>query len=430
MSNRTVTAMILSLAIGAASFPGGASGQLLSASTAALATSNNYTALARGFTAIALNPAGLAMPGNPGFSFSFPTLPVELGLGLNALTISDVNAVEGLALPDSTRDAWLTSVIAEEGFTARAGLAITEFALSVGPVGFQVSTVAQADATMAPDAFELAMYGNAGRTGTARDMTLDGTGVNGWAATTFAVALGIPLPDVQNGTFAAGATLKYTLGHVVVTGGDDGTSFIQGHPIMMDLSLPSIAPDSFTVNNGSGVGLDLGVAWEDSTWAVTASIQNLFHTFQWKLDAYAYRPGEVIFDGTSISDDFDAVPATGAPGVLQDSVLAQSFKPVLILGGAYRVSEKVAVTADLRKDTGDALVHGAGSHVGMGVEFRGVSFLPLRGGFSRVSGGAVHFAGGLGLELGPVHFSGAYLTEKNSAGEFRAASFALSFSHN
>ena len=216
----------------------------------------------------------------------------------------------------------------------------------------------------------------------------------------------------------------------MVTGGDDGTSFIQGNPIMMDLSLPSIAPDTFTVNNGSGVGLDLGVAWEDSTWAVTASIQNLFHTFQWELDAYAYRPGEVIFDGTSISDDFDAVPATGAPGVLQDSVLAQSFKPVLILGGAYRVSEKLAVTADLRKDTGDALVHGAGSHIGMGVEFRGVSFLPLRGGFSRVSGGAVHFAGGLGLELGPVHFSGAYLTEKNSAGEFRAASFALSFSHH
>ncbi len=429
-SKQTAMAMILSLAVGAASFPGAASGQLPSASTAALATANNYTALARGFTAIALNPAGLAMPGNPGFSLSFPAFPVEARAGLNALTISDVNEFEGLPLPDLTRDAWLTSVIAEEGLTARSGIAITEFALSVGPVGFQISTVAQAEVTMAPDAFELAIYGNAGRTGTARDMTLAGTGVNGWAATTVAVAFGIPLPDVQGGTFAAGATLKYTLGHVVVAGGDDGTSVITANPIRMDLSLPSIAPDSFTVNSGSGVGLDLGVAWEDSTWAVTASIQNLFHTFQWELDAYAYRPGEVIFDGTEISDDFNAVPATGAPGALQDSVLAQSFKPVLILGAAYRVSEKLAVTADLRKDTGDALVLGSGSHIGMGVEFRGLSFLPLRGGFSRVSGGAVHFAAGLGLELGPVHFSGAYLTEKNSAGEFRAASFALSFSHN
>ena len=76
VSKQTAAAMILSLAIGAASFPRAASGQLPSASTAALATANNYSALARGFTAIALNPAGLAMPGNPGFSLSFPLFPV------------------------------------------------------------------------------------------------------------------------------------------------------------------------------------------------------------------------------------------------------------------------------------------------------------------------------------------------------------------
>jgi hypothetical protein len=34
---------------------------------------------------------------------------------------------------------------------------------------------------------------------------------------------------------------------------------------------------------------------------------------------------------------------------------------------------------------------------------------------------------GVGLELGSVKLSGAYLSEKNSAGEFKAASFALSF---
>ena len=68
--------------------------------------------------------------------------------------------------------------------------------------------------------------------------------------------------------------------------------------------------------------------------------------------------------------------------------------------------------------------------MGVGAELRLLPFLPLRGGFSRLSGGAVHFAGGLGLELGPLHVSAAYLTEKNSAGEFRAASVALSFGHN
>ena len=426
MSKQTTTAMILSLATGAASLPAAASGQLPSASTAALATANNYTALARGFAAVALNPAGLAMSGNPGFSLSFPAFPVEARAGLNAVTLSDIAAFEGLTVPLATKEEWLASVTAEGGLTARVGAAATEFALTAGPVGFQISTVVESNVTMAPDAFELATFGNAGRTGSARTMTLAGTSVNAWAATTAALAFGIPLPGVQGGDLAMGATLKYTVGHGLVAGSDDG-SLIQTNPIGLDLSLPSIALDSLTVNNGTGMGLDLGLAWETETWVVGVSVQNVFHTFQWKLDSFAYRAGVLIVDGTSVSDDFDAQPATAAPVALQTEVLAQRFKPVFNLGIAYRVSDKVAATADFRKDTGEALVRGAGSQIGMGVEFRVLPFLPLRGGFSRVSGGAVHLAGGFGLVMGPVNLSAAYLTEKSSAGEFRAVTVALSF---
>ena len=228
---------------------------------------------------------------------------------------------------------------------------------------------------------------------------------------------------------AVGGTLKYTIGHVVAAARDD-TSAILANPIGIDLALPSIAPDSFNVNNGSGVGLDIAVAWEGSTWAFTAGVQNVFNTFQWNLDAFTFRPGIVFADNDSTSTEFDPVPVANAPTTLQDELLAQSFEPVLNLGAAYRATERISVTADLRRDSGEALVHGEGSQIGMGLEFRVIPFLPLRGGISRISGGAVHFAAGFGLELGPVHLSGAYLTEKNSAGEFRAASVALSFAHN
>ncbi len=430
MSKQTATAMILSLAVGATSFPGAASGQLPSASTAALATANNYTALARGFAATALNPAGLAMPGNPGFSMSFPLFPIEVRTGLTALTLKELAEFGGIVLPLETKEDWLDRVIAENGFTTRVGAAVTEFALSVGRVGFQISTVGVENSTIAADAFELYLFGNAGRTGTPRNMTLAGTQVDGWAATTAALAFGIPLPDFQNGSFGAGATLKYTIGHVLVSGGDDGTSVLRANPVSLDLSLPSIAPDSLTFDNGTGVGLDLALAWEDSTWAVSAVVQNVFNTFQWKLENLAFRPGLLLVDGTSVSDDFDAVPATSAPQAFQDEILARSFDPVLILGLAYRVSDKLALTADFQKDTGETLVRGEGSHVGVGAEFRGVSFLPLRGGMSFISGGAIHFAAGFGLELGPLHLSAAYLTEKNSDGEMRAATVAMSFSHH
>ena len=429
MSKRAATAVILFLSMGAASFPHTAAGQLPSASTAALATANNYTALARGFTAIALNPAGLGMPGNPGFSLSFPFFPVEARAGLNALTLSEIAEFEEQILPDSARDAWLQSVIDEGGLTARVGAAATEFALTAGRVGFQISTVGEAKATIAPDAFELAMFGNAGRTGTARDMTLVGTDANGWAATTAALALGIPVGGGESGTFAVGATLKYTVGHVLVTASDAG-SVIRSNPIGIDLALPSIAPDSLTLNNGTGMGLDLGLAWEGSALAVSTSVQNVYNTFQWKLDGFAYRAGDIVLDVDSTATDFDAVAVTNAPATLQDEVLAQSFEPAFNLGVAFRPSERLAVTADFRHDTGEALVLGERSHIGVGVELRLLPFLPLRGGVSRISGGAVQLAGGFGLEMGPLHLSGGYLFEKRSAGEFRAASVALSFRHN
>ena len=56
--------------------------------------------------------------------------------------------------------------------------------------------------------------------------------------------------------------------------------------------------------------------------------------------------------------------------------------------------------------------------------------LSLAFGVASLSGGAVHLAAGFGLEIGPVHISGAYLTEKRSSDQFRAASVALSFAHN
>jgi hypothetical protein len=426
-SKQVMAAIILSVAVGAVSFPGAASGQLPSASTATLATANNYTALARGFTAIASNPAGLGMPGNPGFSLAL--LPVQARVGLNAVSLAEIDAFAGQALPTATKEAWLNSVIAEGGLAARAGAAATAFALSVGPVGLQISTVGQASASLGPDAFELALFGNAGRTGTTRDMTMTGTGSDGWGATTAALALGIPLPETKGGSLAAGATLKYTMGHAVVATRDDG-SMITANPIGIDLALPSILPDSFNVNNGTGIGLDVGVAWEGSTWAISAAVQNVFHTFQWNLDAFAFRPGEVLADNASVTTDFDPLPVASAPATLQSEVLAQGFEPVLNLGVAYRATERIAVTADFRHDSGEALVTAEGSHIGMGVEFRVIPFLPLRGGVSRVSGGAIHFAGGFGLEMGPVHLSGGYLVEKNSAGEFKAASVALSFAHN
>ena len=66
----------------------------------------------------------------------------------------------------------------------------------------------------------------------------------------------------------------------------------------------------------------------------------------------------------------------------------------------------------------------------MGLEFRPLGMLPLRGGISRVSGGGTQFSAGLGLILGPLNLSAGILTEAGSKGEYAVGTFALSFGHH
>ena len=421
-------ALTLALALGGLSGPRVASAQIASVSPSALGTANNYTALARGFTAIALNPAGLAMPGNPGFSLTL--VPAQAKAGLSAMTLGEIAQYDGQKIPDTVKQQWLQTVIDDGGFGIRGGASLSGLALSFGPVGLQISTVGEARANLSPDAFELMMFGNAGVTGTPRDMSLAGTSGNSWGATTGALAVGIPLPGVRNGSFGMGVTLKYTIGHMGMTALDAG-SVVRANPFSIDLQIPSISPSTFDYdglkNNGSGIGMDFGLAWEGSKWAVSAAVQNVFNTFQWDLTDYDYRIGEFTLNGTSITSDFTALPATTTASAIRDALMAQRFELAINMGIAYRQSEKLALTADFRHDTGEALVIGERSSIGLGMEWKVIPFLPLRAGISRVSGGGVQLGVGVGLKLGPVRLSGAYLTEKSSAGEFTAASLALSF---
>ncbi len=408
---------------------GSASAQLPAVSPAVLGTGNNYTALARGFTAIGLNPAGLGMPDNPGFSLTL--VPVQLRAGVDPLTLADIAEFGGEVVPMATKRAWLTEITEEGGLGTRAGVDVTALALTAGRVGFQISTVGEANARLNPDALELVLFGNAGLNGVARDLVLAGTRVDGWAATTAALAFGTPVGTIAGQSFAVGMTLKYTVGHVLVLGRDAG-SIIRSNPVELDVRLPSIAPgDDLDADNGTGLGLDVGGAWENDKWAVGVAIQNVFNTFKWDLDGFVYRSGEALVSDTlNASDDFDLeLPVSSAPTALREEALGQSFDPAFAVGAAYRATGKVTLTADARHNTGDALVVGEASHIGVGVEFRPVGFLPLQGGISLVSGGKRQLATGLGLVLGPVNLSAGLLFERGTAGEFTAGSFALSFGH-
>ncbi len=396
-----------------AAAPAGA--QLPPTAAASLGTAGNYTALARGFSAIAVNPANLALPGNPAYSLTL--LPVEVEWGLAPIGFGTLADYEGKRVPESTRLDWLRAIRGAGRLTGDSGAEASEMALTAHRFGFQVSTVGHARAVLNPDAAEVILFGNAGRTGAPGAYDLAGSRVDGFLATTFAASYAQELPVAlgpEGSVFAAGATAKITVGHALVVGRDAGGR-IGDDPVDVNVAFPVIAPgtDFNAGNSGTGFGLDVGAALESGRWTAGAAVQNLVQTFKWKLRDHTYRPGDAFFNGDSSSTDFDERPLAEAPAFLRNAVDGLGFRPKVILDGAYRVRPDLDVTGEFRHRFGDGLRLEEKTHLGAGAEYRPAKRLPLRAGLAVVDGG-MQLAGGAGIAFGGFRVEGAVLAQTGS----------------
>ena len=239
--------------------------QLTNASTSSLGLAGNDTAIVRGFAAISVNPAGLAMPDS---EFSLAIVPVRIGGGVGPITLADVKPFEGKLVPAETKESWLEKVDSAEGQRGVAAIEVSEFAVTFWNVGFQLSSLVTANVRLPPSVVEAALFGNAGRTGAATDVSLADAWVEGYATTTAGLSLALPIPLLEErlGLLAAGATVKYTVGHALAVGRSAGT--ISAATLQADLDSflihtrglidgANLADD--LLNGGGGLGVDLGL---------------------------------------------------------------------------------------------------------------------------------------------------------------------------
>jgi len=422
----SVSLLILAPALAPALSPLGA--QLTPGSAAALGMGNNYTALARGVSAMSFNPAGLGMPDSP--TFSLALLPVVGHQGLQPVGLSDLVDVEGTLLSPAVKEDWLRRIGEAGGETGALGADVTALAFNGGPVGLQFSTLVRGGAALNEDGAEVLLYGNAGRTGSPENLNLQGSSLSGLAVSTVGVSLGLPLwvegrAGARN-TLALGGTLKYSVGHALVHARDLGSGIVSD-PLEVSVTFPMIVSDTSDVelDHGTGVGLDLGGLWKQGPWSVGVTVQNLVHSFEWDLEGMSYRPGELLFNEEVSESDFDARPADQAPESLKDDVADLTFKPRLAIGGAYDATPNLTVTADLAKRFGDGIQVGPELHVGMGLEYRALPWLPLRLGAAKITDG-FQFGGGVTLALGPVYLGWAGALQRGDL-EGTLGSFSLSF---
>ena len=388
-----------------------AGAQLPNASAAAFGLAGNYTAAARGADAAAWNPAVLGLSGNP--AFSLRALAAGGVSGLDPVSWSDFSAYGDASIPRDVRLGWLDRVASAGSQSGRADGGVTALAFSAGRVGVQVAASGYASASLSPDAMEALFFGNAGRTGTPRDLKLAGSSVRGGAFGTAAVSYGQPL-RVAGGELALGVTGKYVRGAGVLRAEDEGSSVTASD---VAVRFPIVHSQDAEAGAGFGFGVDVGAAWRTGRLSLGARVENVVNTFAWDAAQLRFRAGTASFDGTTSSSDFDEQPYGQAPKALRDAIAAEKFAPAVGAGLAFRRSPSLLVTVDARQQLGgdDAIVLGPKTHLGVGVESRALAVVPLRAGAAYVTGGW-QAAAGAGLRLGAFEVAAAYTLRQGDAG--------------
>lgn len=404
----------------------------------AVGMGGNYTALARGFGAVSWNPAGLAMPDNPRFSLAF--LPVTGTAGLSPVTPGHLAEYDGQLIPETARREWVDLIRAEGGEKGNIAADLTYLAFSVGPVGIQASSNVRARVNLAPDVAEVFFFGNAGYTGAPGDYDLEGSNFDiagtSSVAASFALPLSLDLGPLPDQHFAVGVTLSYIVGNFMILGQEENSG-LSSNPLEVNVRFPMVhtaLPDSngtfdpgVDLNNGTGIGLDVGAAWQGGIFSAGVVVKNLVNTFEWDVSRLRYRAGEATWNADTSYTSFEELPVEEAPAeVLERIHDLYEFSPVMAAGVAARVLPFLTVTGELRHAVKDNLDVGARNHIGAGAELTILPFLPLRAGVSLISGG-YQFSGGLGLKLGPVQLAASGAVRDGDLGSDAIASFGLLF---
>lgn len=386
-------------------------------------------AVLRGAGAVAGNPAALALPSNPRWSLALPS--ASLLVGLEPVTGADLRRWGGRRLPEAERERWLDRIADEGEQRGRAGGELTGLAFTTGFVGFQAGTVATAGTLLNPDAAELLLFGNAGRTGTPGDFELAGSSLDLAVYSTAAAVVALPMPFRLGGerdqAAALAVTVKYTEGNVLILGRDAG-SILEGDPVAVDLRFPVVQSDTTGRNlrNGAGFGVDLGAAWEGGPWMVALHLENLFHTFAWDAEKLVYRAGEALFNGGETSSDFDPIPFQQAPPGFRALVEELRFRPQLGVGMAWRRDPSTLLTAAWRERLGGGIRTGPARVVSVGVEHTGSPSFPLRAGAALITDGW-QLSGGAGVRIGGAELQGSGVLQRGRVGPATQVALGLVF---
>ena len=417
-------------------------------SAAIAAMGGTGTAAARGLDAPAWNPAGLGLPGTSAFSISL-LLNANGAGGSGPIGMSDLaKKYPGDTVPDAVRRTWLDRVRSGGGQTISGAADLSLLALNIGPVGFSYSATVRGAGRVPTDAAELLLFGNFGYADSLRAFNLAGARLDAAAFSTAALSYGVPL-NVRIGSwedqhFAIGVTAKYMMGHGLIVAADAGSA-IATAPVDVDVRIRTVSSDTGSSNGGggsgsggndrtailgSGIGLDFGVAWDGGPFRVGIALRDIVNSFKWTSgDLYTQTTALRYTSGVRTQDTgpWKKVSALGAAA--RDSVerLVNPLvvDPSLAIGMTWEVGGRITLAGEFQQRTGNGFATSPPSRFGVGAQWKGIPFLPIRVGYSQTPD-ANFVTGGLGFDFAFVRLDFAGGVNTRTSGDGTAA-VALTF---
>jgi hypothetical protein len=373
-----------------------------------------FTGLAEGVDAPKYNPANLGLDGYGHYGLELASLGVSLTN--NAFTLSDYNKYSGAVLSTSDKQDIL-DCIPTGGLSIDADIKASALSLSLGSLVFSINGVGAADINLSREIVDLILNGN-----TFAD-TIDVTGSysNAISYAGASVSYGLPLYSAGTRQLSVGLTASY----------------FRGIAIEEVLSLKGLAAtyeDGFqgqgeaiirTASGGHGYGLDLGAAFKlNNSYTVGVRVENLLSKLTW--DREPQEHGYVFsFDSASV-DDFDDDFVTSEDYSVDIEPFSTSLPAVMNIGIA-NTSGRLLWGVDWTQGYRAAPGTSTKPRVAAGVEYRLLSFLPLRIGFMTGGDRNTAFTFGSGLNLGGFYFDAAVITGSTmSVYSAKGANLALS----
>jgi len=412
-------ALLAALAVMAA--PATLRAQVQGPSARALGMAGAYSLQARGHEAPTWNPAILALPGRPKVSIGLPQSMVEMGS--NAYGLGEVLRYANVRLSEADKAVLLARI--DTTLRVRMVAELNPVGISIGRFALNLASSGEAEVSLGKDAVDLALHGNAARSGPGEFFTAEHSGASGWAVTTLSASTAFPI-EVALGHLALGVTVKRVWGRALARADELSSRFAvsptfeasgAGHAMYttfpagyqlrgMGLVFSADAP-------GNGFGVDLGGALQlHSGLTVGVVLVNALGDIAWRRDRLKYERTEptvtqgadgVIRDTTRhtvlVGSAIDTDPVALA---MRDSLLRRSDLARMARAGlSYQVGA-LLLSGDVMVRITQGLDRQPAQSVSAGIEYVLWGFLPLRSGFGADFAGAYTLTAGTGLYVGPV----------------------------